>query len=100
MTTEIIQLDHAKLEGNRDEIVRVHHAAYALPPHRETEEDAARLGRELLELARFPGFRCVVARDRRTEDVVGLALGWTSERGQGWRDTIGPPWGPRSLTCG
>lgn len=65
---------------------RVYAAAFAGPPHSETDADAARFLETLERHREREGFRCVVA--RAGDRLLGFGYGYTSRPGQWWHDLV------------
>ena len=74
------------LDEQTDALAQVYAAAFGRPPYCEPPESAARFVEGLRRHSRYPGFRCVVARDGET--VIGFAYGYTSAEGQWWHDAV------------
>jgi GNAT superfamily N-acetyltransferase len=74
----------------------VYRAAFALPPHDETEDDVLRFRDQIFRHALRTGFRCVVARDNHTASIVGFAYGYESAPGQWWHDIVAAALGPQT----
>jgi broad specificity phosphatase PhoE/GNAT superfamily N-acetyltransferase len=80
-------LDGAAALGIADEVERVYEAAFGAPGYDETEADVRRFMDETLPThASRAGFRMVTL--RLGADLLGLAYGYTGERGQWWTDSV------------
>jgi len=88
LSADVLLLNSEELSTERDALVQVYRCVFTLPPYDESETDAQQFGQSLAKFAQYTGFRCVVARDRTTAGIVGLALGWTSAPGRWWRDIL------------
>jgi ribosomal protein S18 acetylase RimI-like enzyme len=88
MTVQILTLSSQELTAVRDQILAVYQAAFAEPPYFETEEDVARFAESFTRHAQRAGFRCCVAEDNATGQVLGFAYGYTSQAGQWWYDRV------------
>lgn len=88
MTLQIRTLSLQELTAVRGQILAVYQAAFAEPPYFEKEEDAARFAASLTRHAQRAGFRCCVAEDSVTGQVLGFAYGYTSQAGQWWYDRV------------
>lgn len=95
MTVEINSFSAKEVELEEDQLLSVYRAAFALPPHNETEDDVLRFRDQLSRHVLRTGFRCVVARDSHTASIVGFAYGYTSAPGQWWRDIVAPALEPQ-----
>jgi len=87
-------LNRQEMEACRSDALKVHRGAFSQWPHQMTEEDLAEFGESFLGLADLPGFCCVAALDEPSDHLLGFALGWTSELGHWWRDTVEAALGP------
>ncbi len=85
---EIASLTAAAVEAQRHALLGVYRAAFAAPPYHEGVAELSRFAEILTKHARREGFRCVVAREASTGQVVGFAYGFASKVGQWWHDTI------------
>lgn len=88
MTLQIRTLSSQELTAVHDQILAVYQATFAEPPYFEKEEDVARFAKSLARHAQRAGFRCCVAEESVTGQVLGFAYGYTSQAGQWWYDRI------------
>ncbi len=65
----------------------IYRAVFALPPYSEGPLQAEVFVENVKVWRERVGFACVVARSEA--QIVGFALGWRSEPGQWWHDTVG-----------
>lgn len=88
MTLQILVLSQQELTEVRGQILAVYQATFAEPPYFEKEEDVARFAESLTRHAQRAGFRCCIAEDSATGQLLGFAYGYTSQTGQWWHDTV------------
>jgi len=85
---EIESLTPEQIAANRHAILGVYRAAFAAPPYNEGVAELTRFAESLAKHAGRDGFRCVVAREASTGQIVGFAYGFASKPGRWWHDTI------------
>lgn len=88
MALQIRTLSSQELTAVRDQILAVYLAAFAEPPYFEKEEDVARFAESLTRHTQREGFRCCIAEDSATGQVLGFTYGYTSQAGQWWYDRV------------
>lgn len=75
----------------------IYRTVFALPPYNEGPLQAEVFVENLKVWCERDGFACVVA--RAEEQLIGFALGWRSEPGQWWHDTVGAAMASDAYEC-
>jgi ribosomal protein S18 acetylase RimI-like enzyme len=85
---EVVPLGAAELSAHKHALLNVYAAAFAAPPYNEGQIELSRFAEALPRHAQREGFRCFIAREATTGQIVGFAYGYASQPGQWWHDTI------------
>lgn len=88
MSVDILLLGAEDIGRLREEILAVYRAVFSLPPFSESDAAIRQFPETLENHARREGFRCCIARDSETAQIVGFAYGYTGRRGQWWHDLV------------
>jgi ribosomal protein S18 acetylase RimI-like enzyme len=85
---EIVELSNDEVDGVRNQILSIYREAFSTPPYSRGEIDVHSFSGSFARHRERKGFRCVVARDGRSAQIIGFTYGYTSAPGQWWHDLV------------
>ncbi len=89
MTVSIITHTVAQqVEPYIPDIVDIYRKAFGQAPYFKSENEVLAFGAIFPHHMRRPSFRCVLAQDEETSNILGFAYGYTGEAGQWWHDLV------------
>jgi GNAT superfamily N-acetyltransferase len=94
MDVSIIDLGRGNIRSFWDQILDVYRASFAEPPYNRDEMHVIDFSGSLERHVELSGFRFKAARDRASGELLGIAYGYTSQRGQWWHDVVARSAGP------
>ncbi len=89
MSFDILQLAPSDIDVHRTGLQEVYEGMFGVAPG-----EGGGFQDQLTVQSQFPGFRCVVAAEAGSEQLIGMAYGFTGEPGQSWRDDMAAAIGP------
>ncbi len=89
MTVKIvIYEDTQQVEPFVKFIIDIYREAFRQAPYFKNDNEVLAFAAIFPHHMRRPGFRCVLAQDEETQDILGFAYGYTGESGQWWHDLV------------
>jgi len=89
MVVKILTYEDAQqVEPFIKHIVDIYREAFGQAPYFKSQNEVRAFAAIFPHHMRRPDFRCVVARDEETQDILGFAYGYTGEAGQWWHDLV------------
>ncbi len=89
MTVKILTFDDVQqVVPVVEDIVVIYREAFGQAPYFKNDADVRSFTSVLPRHMQRDNFRCVVAREDDTQDILGFAYGYTGEAGQWWHDLV------------
>lgn len=98
MTLEVMRIGPDGLEQLWGRLAAVYRRVFTLPPYLETKADVRVFASLLGDYQASPEVRCSVARETTHGRVLGFALGYTTEPGDWWYDSMTGQLSPERAT--